>query len=179
MATTSFSPCAAARPPSASSLNRHLDPSRRICLPPHRPLASTAPLRAWGLAATPLRAAPARIAIRCGALAQIGQSEFATEVLGSELPVLVEFVADWCGPCRLISSVIEWASQEYKGRLKVVKIDHDANPKLISEYKVYGLPSLLIFKNGQEVPESKREGAITKVKLKEYLDNFLESTSVA
>lgn len=111
MATTSFSPYAAGRPPSASSLNRHLDLSRRICLPVHRPLASTAPLRAWGLAATPLRAAPARIAIRCGALAQIGQSEFATEVLGSELPVLVEFVADWCGPCRLISSVIEWASQ--------------------------------------------------------------------
>ncbi|XP_042400708.1 anaphase-promoting complex subunit 8-like [Zingiber officinale] len=58
-------------------------------------------------------------------------------------------------------------------------IDHDANPELISEYEVYGWPSLVIFKNGQEVPESKREGAITKVKLKEYLDNFLESTSVA
>lgn len=72
-----------------------------------------------------------------------------------------------------------WNFQEYKGRLKVVKIDHDGNPELISEYKVYGLPTLIIFKNGQEVPESKREGAITKVKLKEYLDNFLESTSVA
>ncbi|KAG6522479.1 hypothetical protein ZIOFF_019619 [Zingiber officinale] len=59
-----------------------------------------------------------------------------------------------------------------KGRLKVVKIDHDANPELISEYKVYGLSSLIIFKNGQKVPESKREGPITKVKLKEYLDNF-------
>lgn len=61
----------------------------------------------------------------------------------------------------------------------VVKIDHDANPKLIEEYKVYGLPSLILFKDGQEVPESRREGAITKPKLKEYLDALLETISVA
>lgn len=69
--------------------------------------------------------------------------------------------------------------KEYKDRLIVVKIDHDANPKLIEEYKVYGLPALILFKNGKEVPESRREGAITKVKLKEYLDSFLDSISVA
>jgi thioredoxin-like negative regulator of GroEL len=63
--------------------------------------------------------------------------------------------------------------------LTVVKIDHDSNPKLIEEYKVYGLPALILFKNGQEVPESRREGAITKVKLKEYLDALLGSISVA
>lgn len=68
--------------------------------------------------------------------------------------------------------------QEYEGRLKVVKIDHDANPKLIEEYKVYGLPTLIVFKNGQELPESRREGAITKVKLKEYLDALLKSATV-
>lgn len=70
-------------------------------------------------------------------------------------------------------------TQEYRDRLTVVKIDHDANPKLIEEYKVYGLPSLILFTNGQEVPESRREGAITKVKLKEYVDALLESVSVA
>lgn len=69
--------------------------------------------------------------------------------------------------------------QEYKGKLKVVKIDHDANPQLIEEYKVYGLPTLILFKNGKEVPESRREGAMTKVKLKEYLDDLLEPTTVA
>lgn len=68
--------------------------------------------------------------------------------------------------------------QEYKGILKIVKIDHDANPQLIEEYKVYGLPCLILFKNGQQVPESRREGAITKVKLKEYIDSLLGSTSV-
>ncbi|RDX79774.1 Thioredoxin X, chloroplastic, partial [Mucuna pruriens] len=70
-------------------------------------------------------------------------------------------------------------SLEYEDRLTVVKVDHDANPRLISEYKVYGLPTLILFKNGQEVPESRREGAITKVKLKEYLDALLESISVS
>jgi thioredoxin-like negative regulator of GroEL len=63
--------------------------------------------------------------------------------------------------------------------LTVVKIDHDANPKLIKEYKVYGLPALVLFKDGKEVPESRREGAITKAKLKEYVDALLESISVA
>lgn len=66
--------------------------------------------------------------------------------------------------------------KEYKERLTVVKIDHDANPKLIEEYKVYGLPSLILFKDGEEVPESRREGAITKVKLKEYLDALLDDS---
>lgn len=69
--------------------------------------------------------------------------------------------------------------QEYEDRLTVVKIDHDANPRLIEEYKVYGLPTLILFKNGQEVPESRMEGAITKLKLKEYMDALLESISVS
>jgi Thioredoxin len=69
--------------------------------------------------------------------------------------------------------------QEFEGRIKVVKIDHDANPQLIEEYKVYGLPTLILFKNGQEVPDSRREGAMTKAKLKEYLDSLLASLSIA
>lgn len=63
--------------------------------------------------------------------------------------------------------------------MTVVKIDHDANPGLIEEYKVYGLPCLILFKNGQEVPESRREGAITKEKLKDYVNALLEAASVA
>ena len=63
--------------------------------------------------------------------------------------------------------------------ITVVKIYHDANSRLIEEYKVYGLPTLILFKNGEEVPESRREGAITKGKLKEYVDALLESISVA
>ncbi|KAJ4972948.1 hypothetical protein NE237_006122 [Protea cynaroides] len=118
-----------------------------------------------------------RFVISCG-LTEISETQFSEVVLSSDVPVLVEFVADWCGPCRLISPAIEWVSQEYKGRLKVVKINHDLNPRLIEEYKVYGLPSLILFKNGKEVPESRREGAMTKVKIKEYIDAVLGSASV-
>ncbi|EOX99087.1 hypothetical protein QUC31_014812 [Theobroma cacao] len=120
-----------------------------------------------------------KFSIQCGAIKEIKESEFQSTVLESKRPVLVEFVATWCGPCRLISPAMESIAQEYGDRLVVVKIDHDANPKLIEEYKVYGLPSLILFKDGQEVPESRREGAITKPKLKEYLDALLETISVA
>lgn len=63
--------------------------------------------------------------------------------------------------------------------MTVVKIDHDANPKLIEEFKVYGLPTLILFKNGKEVPESRREGALTLAKLKTYVDSLLDSVSVS
>ena len=69
--------------------------------------------------------------------------------------------------------------QEYDGRLKVVKIDHDANPQLIEEYKAYGLPALILFKNGEEVPSSRREGAINKDKLKQYLEPLLATSTIA
>ncbi|KAK7343315.1 hypothetical protein VNO77_11967 [Canavalia gladiata] len=116
--------------------------------------------------------------VTCGAVTEINESQFKDTVLEANRPVLVEFVATWCGPCRLISPAMESLAQEYEDKLMVVKIDHDANPRLIEEYKVYGLPTLILFQNGQEVPESRREGAITKVKLKEYLDALLESISV-
>lgn len=119
-----------------------------------------------------------RLTISCG-VTEINESQFSDVVLKSDPPVLVEFVATWCGPCRLISPAIDWLSQEYKEKLVVVKIDHDANPKLIEEYKVYGLPTLILFKNGKEIPGSRREGAITKIKLKEYVDSLLDSLPVS
>ncbi|KAL6333034.1 hypothetical protein AAG906_020054 [Vitis piasezkii] len=115
-----------------------------------------------------------RAAVTCGGVTEIKESQFSDVVLKADGPVLVEFVATWCGPCRSFENI-----QEYGDRLTVVKIDHDANLRLIEEYKVYGLPTLILFKNGQEVPESRREGAITKGKLKEYVDALLESISVA
>ncbi|XP_010500593.1 PREDICTED: thioredoxin X, chloroplastic [Camelina sativa] len=118
-------------------------------------------------------------AIRCGGIKEIGESEFSSTVLESERPVLVEFVATWCGPCKLIYPAMEALSQEYDDKLTIVKIDHDANPKLIADYKVYGLPHFILFKDGKEVPGSRREGAITKAKLKEYIDGLLSSISVA
>ncbi|CAN4113833.1 unnamed protein product [Withania somnifera] len=123
-----------------------------------------------------------RLRIRCGggALMEIKEDEFSEVVLKSDRPVLVEFVATWCGPCRLIAPAMESLAEEYKDKIIVVKIDHDANPKLIEEYKVYGLPTLILFKDGKEVPDKdKREGAITKAKLKAYLDELLKTVSIA
>ncbi|KAE8702408.1 Thioredoxin X [Hibiscus syriacus] len=138
---------------------------RRNHLPLLRPLTSSTAPNFW---------------IRCGAgVKEIEESEFQSTVLESSRPVLVEFVATWCGPCRLISPAMESIAQEYGDRLEVVKIDHDANPHLIEKYKVYGLPTLILFKDGHEVAESRREGAITKAKLKEYVDSLLETISVA
>ncbi|XP_057424048.1 thioredoxin X, chloroplastic [Lotus japonicus] len=116
--------------------------------------------------------------VTCGAaVVEINESQFKDTVLKATRPVLVEFIATWCGPCRLVTPAMESLAQEYGDRLTVVKIDHDANPGLVKEYKVYGLPTLILFKNGEEVPQSRREGAITKVKLREYLDALLESVS--
>ncbi|KAG8043920.1 hypothetical protein GUJ93_ZPchr0458g22561 [Zizania palustris] len=164
LAPPPFSSARGARPPAAL----------RLPPPPLQPPASGR----FRVVPAPGRLACARV--RCGAAVKyIGQNEFDAEVLQSELPVLVDFVADWCGPCRLIAPVVDWASEEYEGRLKIVKIDHDANPQLIAEYKVYGLPALILFKNGKEVPESRREGAITKAKLKEYIEPLLSTSNVA
>eukprot|EP00252_Welwitschia_mirabilis_P025973 TRINITY_DN8316_c0_g2_i1.p1 TRINITY_DN8316_c0_g2~~TRINITY_DN8316_c0_g2_i1.p1 ORF type:complete len:181 (-),score=26.10 TRINITY_DN8316_c0_g2_i1:271-813(-) len=109
-------------------------------------------------------------------VSSVGQNDFEEKVLNSDLPVLVDFVADWCGPCKLIGPFIDWASQEYQGKLNVYKVDHDANPQVVEKYKVYGLPTLILFKDGKEIPGSRREGAITKEKLKVYLDQFLETS---
>ncbi|XP_025664985.2 thioredoxin X, chloroplastic-like [Arachis hypogaea] len=118
--------------------------------------------------------------VTCGTtITEINETQFNNTVLKADRPVLVEFVAKWCGPCRLISPTMESLAQEYEDRLTVAKIDDYANPRLIEEYKVYGLSTLIHFKNGQKVTESRREGAITKVKLKDYVDALLESISVS
>ncbi|KAG2432772.1 hypothetical protein HYH02_012904 [Chlamydomonas schloesseri] len=104
-------------------------------------------------------------------VANANEASFDAEVLKASAgqPVLVDFWASWCGPCKLVAPLMDWAEKEYGGKLKVVKIEHDANPKLIAQYKVYGLPTLIVFKEGQEVANSKREGAITKALLEQYL----------
>ncbi|KAI4373140.1 hypothetical protein MLD38_011299 [Melastoma candidum] len=95
-------------------------------------------------------------------ITEIDEGPFSEVVLRSNVPVLVEFVATWCGPCRLISPAMEWLAQEYKDRLKVVKIYHYANPKLIEEYKVYWLPTLILFKDGVEVPTADGKASLPR-----------------
>ena len=101
----------------------------------------------------------------------VDDASFEKEVLQSETPVLIDFWATWCGPCKLISKVVEKAAPEFKGNLKIVKIETDPNPILVEKYEVYGLPTLMVFKGGQPVKGSKREGAINLAKLKDYLQS--------
>ena len=103
----------------------------------------------------------------------INDADFETEVLKSERPVLVYFWASWCGPCRLMSPLINLAATTYSDRLKIVKIEADPNPLAVKEYHVEGLPALRLLK-GKEVLES-TEGVIGKDKLLSLLNNHLPS----
>ncbi|MCB0359128.1 MAG: thioredoxin [Bdellovibrionales bacterium] len=80
---------------------------------------------------------------------EIDDDSFEQEVLKSDLPVLVDFWAPWCGPCRSIAPVIEELANEYHGKLKVAKINVDNNPQSPSHFHVRGIPNLILFKNGQ------------------------------
>lgn len=76
-------------------------------------------------------------------------SNFQKEVLKSNIPVLVDFWADWCAPCKMISPIVEQIAQEYSGRLKVAKVDVDANREIASAYNIMSIPTLMLFKNGR------------------------------
>ncbi len=81
----------------------------------------------------------------------ITDATFESEVLSSSTPVVVDFWAPWCGPCRKLGPVLDEVAEELKGKIKVVKLNTDENLKTAKEYSIIGLPSLLVFKNGQAV----------------------------
>jgi len=84
-------------------------------------------------------------------LADVTQANFPTEVLGSDKPVLVDFWAPWCGPCRMLSPVVEKVATTHGGKAKFVKLNTDENPSIAGEYQVSGIPCLILFKDGAVV----------------------------
>ena len=91
---------------------------------------------------------------------EVNESTFDENVLKSNVPVVVDFVAKWCGPCRKLSPVLEEIESTLTDKVKIVKIDADANREIMKKYSVSGLPSLLIFKNGE--PVERMAGMIPK-----------------
>ena len=100
----------------------------------------------------------------------IDDSEFDSKVLKSTVPVLVDFWAEWCGPCRQISPVLEEIAKEREGKIIVAKVNIDKNPGTPQKFGVRGIPTLIIFKNGQAASTNK-VGSLPKSKLLEWVDS--------
>ena len=101
----------------------------------------------------------------------ISDESFETEVLQSEKPVLIDYWAEWCGPCKMISPVLDEIATEYSDRLKVVKLNIDDNPQTPPKYGIRGIPTLMVFKAGQV--EATKVAAVSKAQLTAFLDDNL------
>lgn len=102
----------------------------------------------------------------------VDDSNFDQNVLQAKTLVLVDFWADWCGPCRMVAPIVEELAGEYEGRISFAKLDVDRNPKTASKYGIMSIPTLLIFKDGN--PISNIVGFRSKAELKRSLDDVLE-----
>lgn len=96
---------------------------------------------------------------------------FADEVLKSDVPVLVDYWAEWCGPCKQIAPVLDDIAQEYEGRLKIAKLNVDENPGTPPKYGIRGIPTLMLFKEGEV--EATKVGALAKSQLTAFIDSNL------
>ncbi len=103
--------------------------------------------------------------------AQVTDATFQEEVLDSGLPVLVDFWAPWCGPCRMVAPVVDEIALEYEGKLKVVKVNTDDNPSVASKYGIRSIPTLMIFKGGERVDMV--VGAVPKTTLANTLEKYI------
>ena len=106
-----------------------------------------------------------------GSAVNITTQSWDEEVVKSEIPVMVDFWAAWCGPCKMIAPTIEELAGEYEGQLKVCKLNTDENPEIASQNQIMGIPSLLFFKEGKLV--DKIVGAASKKQFKEKIDAIL------
>ena len=97
---------------------------------------------------------------------------FADEVLASKLPVIVDFWAEWCGPCKMLTPIIEDLAGEYAGKIVIGKMDVDNNPQTAAKYGINSIPSLMFFKNGQIVEQ--QTGLLPKAPLKAKIDRIFQ-----
>ena len=99
----------------------------------------------------------------------VTDASFKTDVLESPVPVLVDYWAEWCGPCKMIAPILDDVARDYNGRLKVAKLNIDENPKTPGEYGIRGIPTLILFKGGNV--EATKVGALSKSQLTAFIDS--------
>jgi thioredoxin 1 len=101
----------------------------------------------------------------------VSDATFDSEVLQSTTPVLVDYWAEWCGPCKMIAPVLEDLARDYAGRLTIAKLDIDANPATTTKFGIRGIPTLILFKGGK--PHAQKVGAMSKSQLAAFVDSNL------
>jgi thioredoxin len=100
---------------------------------------------------------------------------FEQDVVKSSQPVLLDFWAEWCGPCKMIAPILDTIATQYKDKLRVVKLNIDENPKTPPKYNIRGIPTLLLFRNGTVAAQ--QVGAVSKAQLESFLETHLNGTS--
>ncbi|MCC6868549.1 MAG: thioredoxin TrxA [Burkholderiales bacterium] len=105
------------------------------------------------------------------AIKHVSDATFDSDVLNAPTPVLVDFWAEWCGPCKMFAPVLDEVAKAYDGKLQVAKLDIDANPSTPSKYGIRGIPTVILYKDGQA--HAQKVGALTKSQLTAFLDSNL------
>jgi thioredoxin 1 len=102
---------------------------------------------------------------------KVSDASFQSDVLDSKVPVVVDFWAEWCGPCKMIAPILDDVAKSYAGKLTVAKLDIDANPGVPAKYGIRGIPTLILFKGGEVAAQ--KVGALSKSQLTAFIDSHI------
>src|SRR5687767_12387837 len=105
------------------------------------------------------------------AIKRVTDDSFEREVLASPLPVLVDYWAEWCGPCKMIAPMLDESAASYAGQVSIAKVNADENPKVLTQYHVRSLPTLMLFKNGK--PVATKIGALSRSQLSAFIEEHI------